>query len=184
MGYRTHPPGSCAGRGSGIIAGGGAYSIQAAIAAVHTEARSFESTDWAQIAVLYGLLAGYDPSPVVRLGRAVALGRARGAKAGLVYLDQLANDAALDRFRPFHIARAVTYQELGDAEGAAYRRALQLPGNRAEEPCAGTVSACLLGWKRSSSLPSKPAWPSCGRLPSSSGIWPSGLQHRTTTSTR
>lgn len=115
--------------------GAGAYAIQAAIAAVHAEAESFAETDWDQIAVLYGLLEAHEPGPVVRLGRAVALGRARGPAVGLRLLDGLAEDPALARFRPFHIARAVTLEELEDYPGAAaaYRRALEIPGNDAED---------------------------------------------------
>lgn len=110
------------------------YSIQAAIAAVHVEAPSFEKTDWAQVAVLYGLLEEREPGPIVRLGLAIARGRAFGPELGLQQLDRLADDPALIRFRQFHIARAVTLDELGRSAdaAAAYRRALQLPGNEAE----------------------------------------------------
>lgn len=112
----------------------GSYAVQAAIAAVHAEAPTFEDTDWPQIAVLYRLLESYQPGPVVRLGRAVAEGRAHGPRRGLGHLDELAADPALDRYRPFHVARAVTLEELEDypAAAAAYRRALALPGNEAE----------------------------------------------------
>ena len=129
---------------TGRAAGGGPYAIQAAIAAVHAEAESFAETDWAQIAVLYGLLEAREPGPVVRLGRAVALGRLRGAGTGIRLLDALAHDPVLARFRPYHVARAVTLQELGDAAGAAaaYRRALELPGNAAED---GFLAASLAG---------------------------------------
>lgn len=122
----------------------GEYAIQAAIAAVHAEAEAFEETDWAQIAVLYRLLELRQPGPVVSLGRAVALGRMRGPAEGLRHLDALADDPALARFRPFHIARAVTLQQLGDtAEAAlAYRRALELPGNESED---GFLAAALAG---------------------------------------
>ncbi|WP_258932908.1 RNA polymerase sigma factor [Nesterenkonia pannonica] len=114
--------------------GAGPYAIQAAIAAVHAEAVDFDATDWPQIAVLYRMLESYEPSPVVRLGRAVAWGRAHGMHEGLAQLDALSGEPALERFRPFHIARALTLEDIGDAEAAmeAYRRALQLPGNEAE----------------------------------------------------
>jgi RNA polymerase sigma-70 factor (ECF subfamily) len=122
--------------------GAGSYAIQAAIAAVHAEAVSFDATDWDQIAVLYGMLEAHEPGPVVRLGRAVALGRARGPAVGLRLLDALAADEALQRFRPFHVARAVTLEELGEFASAAvaYRRALELPGNEAED---GFLAASL-----------------------------------------
>ncbi|GAB3621614.1 RNA polymerase sigma factor [Glutamicibacter endophyticus] len=124
--------------------GAGPYAIQAAIAAVHAEAESFAQTDWKQIAVLYGLLEAHEPGPVVRLGRAVALGRAHGPAVGRRLLDALAGDPALARFRPFHIARAVTLEELADYSGAAaaYRLALAIPGNEAED---GYLAAALDG---------------------------------------
>lgn len=113
----------------------GLYTIQAAIAAVHAEAATADETDWTQIAVLYRLLEVHDPGPVVRVGRAVAVGRAYGPASGIAMLDRLQPDTQLDRFRPFHIARALTLSELGDDRGAAtaYRRALELPGNGAED---------------------------------------------------
>lgn len=112
----------------------GPYAVQAAIAAVHAEAADSASTDWAQIAVLYRLLEAYDSGPVVKLGRAVAVGRAYGADNGLRMLDALA-DTSLARYRPFHVARAITLVELGDAQAAAeaYRAALALRGNAAED---------------------------------------------------
>ncbi|HIY66799.1 MAG TPA: RNA polymerase sigma factor [Candidatus Agrococcus pullicola] len=120
---------------SAAARGIGTYTIQASIAAVHSEAESFADTDWDQISVLYGLLEQHEPGPVVRMGKAIARGRARGASEGLRLLDELADEPALVRYRPFHIARAVTLEELGrSAEAmAAYRRALELPGNAAED---------------------------------------------------
>src|SRR5690606_33969209 len=99
--------------------------------------------------VLYRLLEVQEPGPVVRVARAVALGRARGPAEGLRRLDALAEDPVLDRFRPFHIARATTLVELGDEAGAAvaYRRALELPGNEAEDEF---LASALAGISRSS----------------------------------
>ncbi|MGQ7786812.1 RNA polymerase sigma factor [Nesterenkonia sp. K-15-9-6] len=124
--------------------GAGPYAIQAAIAAVHAEAPAAEFTDWAQIAVLYDMLRTHDDGPVVLLGRAVARGKARGLETGLRELDALAEDPVLSRFRPFHTARGLTLEQLGDhgAAAAAYRRALELPGNQAEE---GFLAAALAG---------------------------------------
>ncbi|MBP2437675.1 RNA polymerase sigma factor [Microbacterium amylolyticum] len=115
--------------------GAGSCAIQAAIAAVHAEAESIDSTDWAQIAVLYRMLGAYEPGPVVRLGHAIACGRAQGFEVGLRMLDEMTGDAAMARFRPFHIARATTLGELGQTAqaAAAFRRALDLPGNAAED---------------------------------------------------
>ncbi|MFT3888433.1 MAG: sigma-70 family RNA polymerase sigma factor [Arachnia sp.] len=115
--------------------GAGAYAIQAAIAALHAEAPTFDDTDWPQIAVLYGMLERVEPGPVVSLARAVALGRTLGLAEGLRRLDALAADPALGRLRAFHTARAVTLGELGRRTEAAeaYRRALACPGNAAED---------------------------------------------------
>ncbi|MFT3660793.1 MAG: sigma-70 family RNA polymerase sigma factor [Gordonia sp. (in: high G+C Gram-positive bacteria)] len=115
--------------------GASSYAIQAAIAAVHAEAGTAAETDWRQITVLYRMLAVVEPGPVVRLGGAVAEGRAYGPDRGMRRLRALADDPMLSRFRPFHIACAVTLTESGDEQGAAaaYRRALELPGNAAED---------------------------------------------------
>ena len=123
----------------------GPYAIQAAIAAVHAEAADFAATDWAQIAVLYEMLERFEPGPVVRLGRAVAVGRALGPEAGMRQLDALQHDPVLAEYRPFHIARAVTFEELADPSSAAsaYRRALELPGNEAEDDYLASVLAGL-----------------------------------------
>lgn len=128
-------------------AGAASYAVQAAIAAVHAEAADVESTDWPQIAVLYRMLDSYEPSPVVRLGRAVALGRAQGPRVGLEQMEGLAEEEMLQRYRPFHIARAMTLEELGEQEAAAssYRRALQLPGNTAEDAYLTELLTGLVG---------------------------------------
>jgi RNA polymerase sigma-70 factor, ECF subfamily len=112
----------------------GPYAIQAAIAAVHAEAASFEATDWPQIAGLYGELARRDPSPVVAINRAVAVAFAEGWEAGLALLDQLEADARLDRYQPLHAARADLLRRAGDMAGAdvAYARAIELSGNAQE----------------------------------------------------
>ncbi|GAA1849668.1 RNA polymerase sigma factor [Brevibacterium marinum] len=115
-------------------AGAGPYTVQATIAALHAEAATYAETDWKQILALYGILARMDPSPVVALNRAVATGKAKGPRAGLAALDHLMTDPWLEGYRPFHIARAITLRESGmpsDAE-AAFRQALECPGNDAE----------------------------------------------------
>ena len=90
----------------------GSYAIQAAIAAVHDEAPDFASTDWAQIAGLYEQLLRHDPSPVVALNRAVAVGFAEGAEAGLALLP---DDPRLARYAPLHAARFELLRRTGDA---------------------------------------------------------------------
>jgi RNA polymerase sigma-70 factor, ECF subfamily len=109
----------------------GAYQVQAAIAAVHAEAPSAAATDWPQIAALYATVDRLDPSPVVTLNRAVAVGRAEGASAGLAVLGPLVADERLARYQPLHAARAELLREAGDLDGAraAYRRAVELTDN-------------------------------------------------------
>ena len=65
----------------------GAYTLQAAIAAVHAEAESVAATDWRQIVALYNRLVRIQPSPVVQLNRAVAIAMRDGPEAGLTHID-------------------------------------------------------------------------------------------------
>ena len=112
----------------------GEYQLQAAITALQIQAPNAESTDWAQIADLYGALARLTPSPVVELNRAVAVGLADGPAAGLELLEPLIADPALERYQPLHAAYAELLGRAGDAEGAAraYRRAIALTSNAVE----------------------------------------------------
>ncbi len=108
--------------------GFGVYTLQAAIAALHAEAKSTEATDWAQIVALYDVMLRSDPSPVVELNRAVALAMRDGPAAGLDAIDRLLGRGALDDYRFLHAARADLCRRLGrrsDAQ-ASYRRALAL----------------------------------------------------------
>jgi len=109
----------------------GFYSIQAAIAALHSRAASFAATDWAQIAGLYGELSRHDPSPVVAVNRAVAIGFAEGPAAGLAALP---DDPRLERYQPLHAARAELLRRAGDAAGAdaALQAAIELSASEAE----------------------------------------------------
>jgi RNA polymerase sigma-70 factor (ECF subfamily) len=110
----------------------GRFQLQAAIAAVHAEAPTFEATDWAQILVLYDVLLGYDDSPVVRLNRAVAVGFARSAEAALGEVDALAG--VLAEYHLWHSTRAELLRAIGRVEEArvADGRALELTANTAE----------------------------------------------------
>jgi RNA polymerase sigma-70 factor (ECF subfamily) len=125
--------------------GAGAYTIQAAIAALHAEAADFSDTDWPQILVLYRMLADLDPSPVVALNTAIALGQVSGPEAALRALDELGEDTRLRRHRPFHTARAITLSELGRAGEAeeAYAAALECAGNDAESDYISARAADL-----------------------------------------
>ena len=111
----------------------GPFQIQAAIAAVHTDAASAAETDWAQIVALYDQLHALRPSAVVALNRAVAVGELEGAAAGLEALDAL-GAGALVEYQPYHAARADLLVRAGrsDEAGDAYDRAIELTGNPAE----------------------------------------------------
>jgi RNA polymerase sigma-70 factor (ECF subfamily) len=117
-------------RAAAACRGRGAYQVQAAIAAAHALAKSGAETPWPTIAALYAELESLTPSPVVRVNRAVAEGRARGPEAGLALLAALADaDAArLAEYPPYHAARADLLRRAGlGAEAAvAYRAALRL----------------------------------------------------------
>jgi RNA polymerase sigma-70 factor, ECF subfamily len=111
----------------------GPYQLQAAIAAVHAQAPSLEATDWSQIAMLYGRLARLAPSPVVEVNRAVAVGMADGAGAGLAVLAPVLASGALAGYAPLHAAHADLLERAGDADGAAaaWARAIQATENTA-----------------------------------------------------
>jgi len=112
----------------------GPYQLHAAIAACHSTAATAAETDWRQIALLYGELIRYEPTPVVEANRAVAVAMAEGPAAGLVILDVLAASPQLQRWPQLHIARAGLLRRLGRDEEAAgaYRAALELePGGAA-----------------------------------------------------
>jgi RNA polymerase sigma-70 factor, ECF subfamily len=112
----------------------GEYQLQAAITALQIQAPDAEATDWAQIAELFGALARLNPSPVVELNRAVAVGLASGPAAGLALLEPLLGDSALERYQPLHAAHAELLSRADDAAGAAraYERAIALSANAVE----------------------------------------------------
>lgn len=111
----------------------GPFQIQAAIAAVHTDATSAATTDWAQIVALYDQLLAMRPTPVVALNRAVAIGERDGPPAGLDAIDAL-DPEVLAEYQPFHAARADLLARVGrrDDAQAAYDRAIELSGNPTE----------------------------------------------------
>ena len=110
----------------------GPYALEAAIAAVHSEAERAEDTDWAQIAALYDRLHALHPSPVVALNRAVAVSMAIGPEAALPLVDELS--APLAGYHLWHATRADLLRRLGRREqaAAAYQKALELTQNEAE----------------------------------------------------
>jgi RNA polymerase sigma-70 factor (ECF subfamily) len=111
----------------------GPYQVQAAIAAVHTEAERFALTDWAQIALLYGELSRWAPSPVIEVNRAVAIGLADGPRAGLAVLEPVLSSGALTGYAPLHAAHADLLERAGESEAAAvaWQRAVAATGNAA-----------------------------------------------------
>ncbi len=106
----------------------GPYTLQAAIAAVHAEARTPEATDWRQICALYAALLAMQPSPVVELNRAAAVAMHDGPAAGLVLIDALFTRGELRDYHLAHSARADLFRRLGrrDEARAAYERARAL----------------------------------------------------------
>ena len=106
----------------------GAYTLQAAIAAVHAEAESAAATDWRQIVALYNQLVRIQPSPVVHLNRAVAIAESQGPEAGLAHIEALLAEGELANYYLAHSARAELCRRLGkNAEArASYEKALAL----------------------------------------------------------
>jgi RNA polymerase sigma factor (sigma-70 family) len=132
---------------AGPMARAGPYQRQAAIAACHARAGSWDTTDWRQIVEHYEALAAIAPSPVVELNRAVAIGLAHGPAAGLTALDDV-DDAALRGYHLLPGARADFLRRLGrQTEAAAeYQRALGLTDNARERAFyAARLSACETG---------------------------------------
>jgi RNA polymerase sigma-70 factor (ECF subfamily) len=112
----------------------GPYAIQAAIAAVHAEARAPAATDWRQIVGLYDVLLRADPSPVVELNRAVAIAMLDGPEPGLRIIDDILARRELAGYRFAHAARADLLRRLGRSGDArkAYEKALTLSHQDAE----------------------------------------------------
>jgi RNA polymerase sigma-70 factor (ECF subfamily) len=146
----------------------GPYQIQAAIAAVHSDAREVHhpppthyDTDWGQILALYDQLLAVAPTPVVALNRAVALAEVDGPAAGLAAVDALAGD--LDRYHLFHATRADLLFRLGRPADAAatYEAARALATNAAERRFlaerAPAAASAARGGRCSSGGPPSPA---------------------------
>jgi RNA polymerase sigma-70 factor (ECF subfamily) len=113
----------------------GRFLLQAAIAALHAQAASYEATDWPQILTLYDELLRIWPSPVVALNRAVALSMVDGPEAALATVEALERDGRLAGYRYLPATKADLLHRLGrDAEAAvAYQEALALTDNAAEQ---------------------------------------------------
>jgi RNA polymerase sigma-70 factor (ECF subfamily) len=110
----------------------GPYQLQAAIAALHAQARTADETDWPRIAALYAELLAVAPSPVVALNHAVAVAMATTSEEGLALIDRI---DGLDRYHLLHSARADLLRRLGHTPAAAaeYQRAHELATNPADQ---------------------------------------------------
>jgi RNA polymerase sigma-70 factor (ECF subfamily) len=113
----------------------GPYQLQAAIAAVHAEARATEDTDWPQIVALYSELRRINPSPVVALNHAAAVAMSAGCSEGLRLAEAAGAAGKLDHYYFYHAARADLLRRLDRTEEAqaAYTRALELTTNQVEQ---------------------------------------------------
>jgi RNA polymerase sigma-70 factor, ECF subfamily len=113
----------------------GNYQLQAAIAAVHAEAKHAEETDWPQIVALYGELMRITSSPVVALNYAAAVAMSEGPERGLHLLDAAGADGALENYYLFHASRADLLRRLHrhDEAANAYNTALSLTTNHVEQ---------------------------------------------------
>jgi RNA polymerase sigma-70 factor (ECF subfamily) len=119
-----------------VVASGGErpgrYQLLAAINVVHTDAPSAPDTDWSRVVALYDTMLRIDPSPIVRLNRAVAVAELDGPLVGLSEVNRLGD--ALDGYHAFHVARAELLRRLGRSgeSRTAYDRAIALTGNPGE----------------------------------------------------
>jgi RNA polymerase sigma factor (sigma-70 family) len=110
------------------------YSLQAAIAACHAQARTADDTDWPRIVALYDALAELTPSPIVELNRAVAVAMSDGPSAGLELADALMSEGSLKQYHLLPAVRADLLRKLGRHDEAAseFARAASLTRNLAE----------------------------------------------------
>jgi RNA polymerase sigma-70 factor, ECF subfamily len=113
----------------------GSYALQAAISAVHAEAKNAELTDWPQIVGLYDVLLQRHASPIIELNRAIAVAMRDGPEAGLHLIDVLLNNASLQQYHLAHAARADLCRRLGRKQEAmrAYELALALTQQAPEQ---------------------------------------------------
>jgi RNA polymerase sigma-70 factor (ECF subfamily) len=113
----------------------GPYQLQAAIAALHCEAKTAADTDWRQIVALYEELMRISLSPIVALNHAAAVAMSDGYERGLRLVEAAGTGGKLDNYYLFHAARADLLRRLNrfDEAQAAYQRALSLTANRVEQ---------------------------------------------------
>jgi len=113
----------------------GSYQLQAAIAAVHAEAKIADETDWRQIVALYEELMRITASPIVALNHAAAVAMAEGCERGLALIDAVGAGGALQNYYLFHASRADLLRRLHryDEAATAYEIALSLTTNHVEQ---------------------------------------------------
>lgn len=120
-----------------VLANGhiGSYALQAAITAVHAEAKTFAETNWHEIIGLYDVLLQITPSPIIELNRAVAVAMRDGAAAGLHIIEDLLARSQLKDYHLLHAAHADLLTKLDRIEDAkiAYKMALQLTSQAPEQ---------------------------------------------------
>jgi RNA polymerase sigma-70 factor (ECF subfamily) len=121
----------------------GAYQIQAAINAVHSDATAADATDWRQILTLYDQLCVFDHSPIVRLNRSVALAEVDGVDAALAAI----GDLPLDSYYLLHAVRADFLRRLGRVDEAVveYEAALERTDNEAERAYLARARSAVVG---------------------------------------
>jgi RNA polymerase sigma-70 factor (ECF subfamily) len=117
-----------------LVGRAGPYQLQAAIAALHAEAKSADETDWAQITALYRLLLRMNPSPIIALNHAAAVTMLEGPEAGLRLIDAAGSSGKLENYYLFHAARGDVLRRLKrvDESIEAYLRAIELTTNPVE----------------------------------------------------
>ncbi len=125
----------------------GPYQLQAAISAVHSEAATFQATDWEEICLLYERLYALQPSPIIALNASVARAFAEGPAHGLAALETSELKTALERYQPYHVARADMLGRNGNLALAeeAYLTAIALTDNEKERAHLERRRAALNG---------------------------------------
>jgi RNA polymerase sigma-70 factor (ECF subfamily) len=128
----------------------GEFQLQAAIAAVHAEAKTAAETDWRQIVALYNVLSRINPSPVVLLNHAVAVAMSESLAQGLALIEELESTAQLDSYYLYHAARADILRRMSRREEALheYKRALTQTTNTVEQQYLRRRIEQLLGFLR------------------------------------
>jgi len=123
----------------------GPYQLQAAISALHAQSPSWAETDWHQIVGLYALLYRQQPNPVIRINQAIALSYAHTLETGMDMLHSANADGKLERYQPYHAARADLFARAGRSREAraAFEQAIALSDNSLEREFLSAKAAAL-----------------------------------------